>query len=81
MYDAEGHFVHNDLDAYAVNDITAQRDPDGAVTVRFGGCEGPGANCLPIFPGWNYMVRLYRPRPEILTGAWSFPQAKPVQEP
>ena len=31
--------------------------------------------CLPIFPGWNYMVRLYRPRPEILDGNWTFPSA------
>jgi hypothetical protein len=29
--------------------------------------------------GWNYMVRLYRPRPEILSGTWSFPIAEPVE--
>ena len=23
--------------------------------------------------GWNYAVRLYRPRPEILDGSWTFP--------
>ena len=23
-------------------------------------------------PGWNYMVRLYRPRKEILDGTWKF---------
>jgi hypothetical protein len=28
--------------------------------------------------GWNYMVRLYRPRPEILNGTWKFPEAQPV---
>jgi hypothetical protein len=28
--------------------------------------------------GWNYMVRLYRPRDEILSGKWRFPEAKPV---
>jgi hypothetical protein len=26
--------------------------------------------------GWNYMVRLYRPRPEILNGTWKFPEAQ-----
>jgi hypothetical protein len=31
-------------------------------------------NCLPITPGWNYMVRLYRPRAEMLKE--SFPQAQ-----
>jgi hypothetical protein len=29
-------------------------------------------------PGWNYTVRLYRPRPEILDGSWAFPEAQPV---
>jgi len=28
--------------------------------------------------GWNYMVRLYRPRDEILSGKWKFPEAQPV---
>jgi len=29
--------------------------------------------------GWNYMVRLYRPRAEILNGTWKFPDAQLVQ--
>jgi hypothetical protein len=28
--------------------------------------------------GWNYMVRLYRPRAEILNGKWRFPEARPL---
>jgi hypothetical protein len=28
--------------------------------------------------GWNYMVRLYRPHDEILSGKWKFPEAEPV---
>jgi hypothetical protein len=28
--------------------------------------------------GWNYMVRFYRPRAEILDGTWKFPEAQPV---
>jgi hypothetical protein len=35
-------------------------------------------NCLPVQPGWNYTLRLYRPRAEILNGKWTFPQAQPV---
>jgi hypothetical protein len=30
-------------------------------------------NCVPIVKGWNYTVRLYRPRAEILNGTWTFP--------
>jgi hypothetical protein len=28
--------------------------------------------------GWNYTVRLYRPRAQVLNGTWKFPQAQPV---
>jgi hypothetical protein len=29
-------------------------------------------------PGWNYTVRLYQPRAEILNASWKFPEAQPV---
>jgi len=70
VYNADGFFEPNEQGAYSVNNITAARNDDGSVTVRFG---GSGENSIPITEGWNYLVRLYRPRPEILTGAWSFP--------
>lgn len=73
MYNRGGFFEKNDFDAYSVNDVTAVRDADGAITIRFG-IEPKGAvNFLPITDGWNYIVRLYRPRPEILDGSWTFP--------
>ena len=28
--------------------------------------------------GWNYMVRLYRPRKEILDGTFKFSEAQPI---
>jgi hypothetical protein len=73
---AEGFFVKNAFDAYTLNSITAKKDVDGSVTVNFGGCDGNRLNCLPITKDWNYMVRLYRPRPEILEGTWKFPAAQ-----
>jgi hypothetical protein len=78
LYNAEGYFQKNDLNAYSLNNITAKKNADGSVDVQFGGCDGKVANCLPTMPGWNYMVRLYRPRAEILDGSWKFPEAKPV---
>jgi hypothetical protein len=78
VYNAEGYFEKNSADAYSVNNITARRDADGSITVRFGGCDGRVPNCLPIMPGWNYTVRLYRPRAEILDGTWTFPEAQPA---
>jgi hypothetical protein len=47
----------------------------GSAAVQFGGCNGTIPNCLPIMAGWNYWVRLYRPRAEILNGTRKFPEA------
>jgi hypothetical protein len=49
-----------------------KKSPDGWVAIQLGGCDGKIQNCLPITPGWNYTVRLFRPRAEILYGTWSF---------
>lgn len=70
VYNADGFFEPNEQGAYSVNNITAARNADGSVTVPFG---GSGANAIPITEGWNYLVRLYRPHPEVLSGAWTFP--------
>ena len=58
--------------------VTAKRNADGSVTVQFGGCRPGVTNCLPTAPGWNYSVRMYRPRKGILDGSWTFPVAQPV---
>jgi hypothetical protein len=79
VYNAKGYFEKNQYDAYSLNDITAMKGADGSVTVQFGGCDGKILNCLPITPGWNYWVRLYRPRAEILNGSWKFPEAQPAE--
>jgi len=79
IYNAEGFFEKNTLDAYVVNSVTGRRNEDGSMTVHLGGCEDKRINCLPIMDGWNYTVRLYRPGPEILDGSWSFPEAKPAK--
>jgi hypothetical protein len=78
VYNAEGYLEPNQYNAYAVNNVTANRGADGSVAIQFGGCDGEIPNCLPIMKGWNYTVRLFRPRPEILDGTWSFPAAQPV---
>jgi hypothetical protein len=77
VYNAEGYFEPNTLNAYTLNNITAKKSEDGSVTIQFGDCDGKIANCLPIVKGWNYMVRLYRPQKEILDGTWKFPEAQP----
>jgi hypothetical protein len=76
VYNDRGYLVPNPYSAYSVNSITAKTGPDGSVTIQFGGCDGKILNCLPITEGWNYTVRLFRPRAEILDGTWAFPLAQ-----
>jgi hypothetical protein len=78
LYNAEGYYEKNAYDAYSINSITGKKSPDGSIAIQFGGCDGKVLNCLPIIKGWNYTVRLYRPRPEILSGKWKFPEAQAV---
>jgi hypothetical protein len=74
VYNAAGFFEPNDRNAYMVNNITGVKNPDGSTTVRFGDYPRDVPNAVPITDGWNYLVRLYRPRPEILDGSWQFPR-------
>ena len=76
VYNEAGFFEPNDRDAYSVNNITATPNDDGSITVHFGGCADDRPNCIPIMDGWNYLVRLYRPRPEVESGAWTFPEVR-----
>jgi hypothetical protein len=78
VYNAEGYLEPNQYNAYSVNTMTARKDADGSVAIPFGGCDGEIPNCLPIMKGWNYAVRLFLPRSEILDGRWKFPDAQPV---
>ncbi len=77
VYGADGFLHKNDLDAYSVNSVSGTRNADGSITVTFGG-DSSDVNPLPIEDGWNYAVRMYRPRPEILNGSWTFPDLEPA---
>lgn len=78
VYTSAGYLQANPGNVYSVNSLTAKKGPDGTVTIQFGGCDGMVANCLPVTAGWNYTVRLFRPRAEIQDGSWVFPPAQPV---
>jgi len=78
VYNAKGYFEPNEQNAYSLNNVTAKKSADGSIAIQFGGCDGKVPNCLPITKGWNYSVRLYRPRPQILDGSWKFPDPQPV---
>jgi hypothetical protein len=77
LYNKDGYFEKNPSGVYVINDRNSTADSDGSITIHFGG-DSDQPNHLYIMDGWNYIVRLYRPRKEILDGSWTFPQAKPV---
>ncbi|MGX7678750.1 DUF1214 domain-containing protein [Jatrophihabitans sp. DSM 45814] len=77
VYGADGFLHKNDLDAYSVNSVSGTKNPDGSITVTFGG-NSRDVNPLPLEDGWNYTVRMYKPRPEILNSSWTFPELDPA---
>jgi len=77
VYNAEGYFEPNHRNAYTVNSLSARPSADGSIAIHFG--DSSIFNFFAIPPGWSYRVRLYRPRREVLTGDWTFPEARPVE--
>ncbi|MFC5177730.1 DUF1254 domain-containing protein [Nocardioides taihuensis] len=78
VYNADGFFEASDEGGCSVNQFTASTEPDGSVVVHLGGCGDGRPNCLRVMDGWNYTVRLYRPRPEVLDGRWRFPAIEAI---
>ncbi|SDZ55786.1 DUF1214 domain-containing protein [Herbiconiux ginsengi] len=74
LYNAAGYFEENALGVNSINSLTATTDVNGAVTIRFGVQLDGVPNALPIMPGWNYVLRLYRPHPSVLEGTWTPPR-------
>lgn len=77
VYNEKG-FFEAPGSAASINNLTAKPNKDGTVTVRFGG-DPKAPNYLRIMPGWNYIVRLYKPGQPILDGSFSFPKPMPVK--
>ena len=78
VYNADGYLEANERGVNSYNNFSAKPNEDGSFTIHFGGCEDGRDNCIPITPGWNYVIRMYQPRAEILDGSWTFPVPQPV---
>ncbi|SKB07534.1 DUF1214 domain-containing protein [Aeromicrobium choanae] len=78
VYNAKGFFAENDRDSYSINNIVGVPNEDGSVTVRFGDLGADVPNVIPTPEGWNFLVRLYRPRSEIHDGTWKVPALVPI---
>ena len=75
VYNKDGFFTPNKLNAYSFNSITAKRNGDGSITIHFGG-DPKATNYLPITEGWNYIVRCYLPDWQIVEGSWTPPSPR-----
>ncbi|WP_279244805.1 DUF1214 domain-containing protein [Candidatus Litorirhabdus singularis] len=80
MYNKDGYFEQNDYGSYGVSDQSAEKNADGSITIHFGG-DPQSSNYIPLTDGWNYVVRLYRPLEEILSGDWTFPEVSELHRP
>ena len=58
IYNSACYLIPNPREAYSVSTLAAEKGADGLVMIQFGECNGKIANCLPITPGWNYIVRM-----------------------
>lgn len=78
-YGEDNYMKPNDLNRVALNNVTAEKNADGSITINAGGCEDGRINCIPITEGWNYVARVYRPMSEVISGEWVFPEMQPVE--
>jgi hypothetical protein len=78
VYNEDGYMEPNELGRNNYNNVSAEANDDGSITIHMGGCDDGRVNCIPITPGWSYAVRLYQPREEILDGSWNFPEFEAV---
>jgi hypothetical protein len=64
-----------------VNSSNAKMNPDGTFTVYFGSKAlcGDVLNRVDVSPGWNFVMRVYRPGPSVLNGSYTLPTPQLVQ--
>ena len=79
IYNKDGYFEENKFNSYSINNVIAKPNKDGSFTINFGTNPEGKANFLYVMDGWNYIVRHYLPRKEVLSGEWTFPEPQPVK--
>ena len=79
LYNAEGYLREEPVQRlFAQQHHGARRTRTARSRSSSAAATARSPNCLPIMKGWNYTVRLYRPRAEILNGKWKFPEPQPA---
>src|SRR5512137_2227046 len=78
VYGADGYMKSENA---ILNSSTAKLNADGTFTVHFGSEElcGDVPNRLDVTPGWNFVMRVYRPGRSVLDGSYVLPPVRPVK--
>ena len=65
-----------------LNSSTAKLNADGTFTAYFGSKDlcGDVSNRLDVTPGWNLMMRVYRPGRSVLDGSYKLPPAQALPD-
>lgn len=71
IYDKNGFIIQGDRQS--LNNFTAKKNKDKSYTINFSN-DSQKINQLDIINGWNYTIRMYEPKEEILKGEWKFPE-------
>lgn len=74
IYNGDGFLEANAHDAYSLNGVTAIADEDGSITLNLAPDRDGLSNYLYVMEGWNFVFRLYQPRPSVLDRTWSLPE-------
>jgi len=76
VYDQDG-FIFKKVESANKNQFTVKENDNGKVIVYFSN-DKTRENYINIGPNWNYVVRLYEPDLEIVSGLWTFPKPTPI---
>lgn len=77
VYNAAGYFEPGNGGTTNVNSVFAVCEQDGSTIVHLGDFPVGTPNRIPLPEGWNLLVRLYRPRLDVLAG-WAAPEITPA---
>jgi hypothetical protein len=73
VYNRDGYFEPNPFNSFSVNSVTADAEPDGSIVLNLTPDGAGMKNHLYVMDGWNYALRLYRPRPKVIDKTWMPP--------
>ena len=78
MYGEDGKMFSENC---ILNDNNTEYNQDGTFTVRFGPASACGTrpNRLDTAPGWNFLLRVYRPGSSVRDNTYRLPELTPVE--